>query len=581
MFRCRSLQCARQSVVLALSISPALAMLWLLSSIIVPVGTLPFGPASDLLTPATPLAPNAILTATNANDDGPGSLRQTIADAVDGDIITFDNNYAIYLSSTLVITKQLTIDGGTYTVTVSGDSLNDGSRNVQVFSIDSTSVVTLSHLNIISGTASEGGGIFNDGALIVIDCKFIGNSADGGGGIFNNSGNVTIQDSTFLSNSTGSGGGILNLNGILTATHIFLSNNVASFEGGAIYNVQGTLLLQGSTIYSNAAGYGGGLSSYWSTARIQNSSLLRNSATYGGGGIYYDVGTLIVQTSTFQRNSATDGGGVFVSRYGVLTVTESTLLGNSATRYGGGILNYGRLGIENSGFADNSAVDGGAIKYSGPIMTMISSTISNNSASNNGGGIYIYSDNTTMGNNTFLENSAANSGGGIYNGNQLMIWNSTFFSNTATSFGGGVFDGWNAPMWNNTFSGNSANAGGGLYRNTDGLQLHNTIIANSPTGGDCVNNGRVFYNVHNLIEDNTCSPAYSGDPGLGPLHDNGGSTWTMALLPGSLAIDAGNDATCMPTDQRGIYRPQGVHCDIGAYEATFITYRVYVPLIFR
>ena len=99
--------------------------------------------------------PNTILTVTNASDDGPGSLRQAIADATDGDIITFDNNYSIYLSSTLEITKQLTIDGGTYTVTVSGDSLNDGSRNVQVFYIGATGVVTLSHLTVVSGTAMQ------------------------------------------------------------------------------------------------------------------------------------------------------------------------------------------------------------------------------------------------------------------------------------------------------------------------------------------------------------------------------------------------------------------------------------------
>ncbi len=58
-----------------------------------------------------------------------------------------------------------------------------------------------------------------------------------------------------------------------------------------------------------------------------------------------------------------------------------------------------------------------------------------------------------------------------------------------------------------------------------------------------------------------------GDPKLGALQDNGGSTKTMALLKGSAAIDAGVDGTCLSTDQRGVLRPQGPHCDIGAYEA--------------
>jgi hypothetical protein len=54
---------------------------------------------------------------------------------------------------------------------------------------------------------------------------------------------------------------------------------------------------------------------------------------------------------------------------------------------------------------------------------------------------------------------------------------------------------------------------------------------------------------------------------IGPLADNGGPTFTHALSPGSPAIDAANDALCPATDQRGTNRPQGTHCDIGAYES--------------
>ena len=77
---------------------------------------------------------------------------------------------------------------------------------------------------------------------------------------------------------------------------------------------------------------------------------------------------------------------------------------------------------------------------------------------------------------------------------------------------------------------------------------------------------------HNLIQDDTCNPVPSdlifSDPLLGPLSDNGGSTWTHALLPGSPALDAGDDLACPATDQRGVTRPQGSHCDIGAFEAS-------------
>ncbi|HET6823672.1 MAG TPA: PxKF domain-containing protein, partial [Anaerolineales bacterium] len=81
--------------------------------------------------------------------------------------------------------------------------------------------------------------------------------------------------------------------------------------------------------------------------------------------------------------------------------------------------------------------------------------------------------------------------------------------------------------------------------------------------------GTLATNVNNLIEDGSCSPAISGDPVLGPLQDNGGTTHTMALGAGSPAADAAEDSACPATDQRGATRPQGPHCDIGAFEAQF------------
>ena len=110
--------------------------------------------------------------------------------------------------------------------------------------------------------------------------------------------------------------------------------------------------------------------------------------------------------------------------------------------------------------------------------------------------------------------------------------------------------------------------------------MKNSILANSAGGGDCYNSGSISTNSHNLIEDGTCSPDYTGDPLLGPLVDNGGPTETMALLPGSPAINAGDNATCEVTDQRGVSRPQAGRCDIGAYEYEF-PYSLHLPIIQR
>jgi hypothetical protein len=103
------------------------------------------------------------------------------------------------------------------------------------------------------------------------------------------------------------------------------------------------------------------------------------------------------------------------------------------------------------------------------------------------------------------------------------------------------------------------------------MNYANTIIANSTSGGDCVNDGTLGTNTKNLVQDGSCSALLSGNPNLGPLADNGEPTQTMALLPGSPAINAGDNATCASAqvnnlDQRGVTRPQGTICDIGAYE---------------
>ena len=157
----------------------------------------------------------------------------------------------------------------------------------------------------------------------------------------------------------------------------------------------------------------------------------------------------------------------------------------------------------------------------------------------------------------------------------LTIANSTISGNSAASHGGGIENGSALPtqtqliITNSTIIGNSAAVGGGV-RNLGTAKLTNTIIANSPSGGDC-SGGIITSLGHNLDSDGTCGLGAAGDisgvnPLLGPLADNGGPTFTHALLPGSPATDAGDNAACLDSDQRGVTRPQGSVCDIGAYE---------------
>jgi CSLREA domain-containing protein len=175
-----------------------------------------------------------------------------------------------------------------------------------------------------------------------------------------------------------------------------------------------------------------------------------------------------------------------------------------------------------------------------------------------------------------IKNGGSNvdDGGGIYNGGTLTLNNSTVSGNIASA-GGGIYNSGTLALNNVTIANNTADNGGGISNDASGtVEFRNTIIAgNAPH--DC--SGTLSSQGYNLDSDGTCHLTGTGDISnsnakLGPLQNNGGKTETHALLPGSPAIDAGDDATCEATDQRGEFRPldgdgvNGPRCDIGAFE---------------
>src|SRR5208337_2664785 len=188
-------------------------------------------------------------------------------------------------------------------------------------------------------------------------------------------------------------------------------------------------------------------------------------------------------------------------------------------------------------------------------VTLTNDTLSGNSATD-GGGIYNYGT-VTLTNDTLSGNSATD-GGGIYNDGTVTLTNVTISGNSAT-YGGGIYNDYTGtvPLTTDTLSGNSANYGGGNISTCGTVTLTNTIVANSPTGGDVFNTGTLT-GSHNLIDDGTDGLADTivADPELGPLQDNGGPTQTMALMAGSPALDAASAALsgAPTTDQRGALR---------------------------
>lgn len=234
-----------------------------------------------------------------------------------------------------------------------------------------------------------------------------------------------------------------------------------------------------------------------------------------------------------------------------------------------------------------------------PTVTISGLTIANGSANNlidnaRGGGIYSRG-NLIVTNSTLRDNTAGN-GGGIYSDGTLVVTNSTLSGNRANPYGsggggGGIFDFGTATITNSTISGNSTSPGGGfgggIWDFNSTARIGNTIIAknigdrNPLDGPDVygnftslgynligISNGSTGFGVAGDIVGTTASPV---DPKLGPLANNGGPTQTQALLPGSPAIDAGNNSLNPPgitTDQRGpgFVRIANSTVDIGAFE---------------
>jgi CSLREA domain-containing protein len=297
-------------------------------------------------------------------------------------------------------------------------------------------------------------------------------------------------------------------------------------------------------------------------------AILAANASYGVDTINFSAtlnGTIELASSlpNISESLVIDGAGqsitirgnnfriLVVSSGATVTLNALTFQNGLSTSLGGAIYNNGSLTVTNSTFDSNRALVGGAI-YNNNVLA--------------------------VSNSTFIANQA-NLGGGISNFNQATISNSTLTGNIGTVNGGGVYNEFGSlSLFNDTFSANSAVSGGGVY-NASGANLNyaNTILANSATGGDCVSGGAIGTNTKNLVEDHSCSATLSGDPKLDVLADNGGPTMTMKLLPGSPAIDVGDNTVCAAApvnnlDQRGVVRPIKSTCDLGAYEA-----EIYAP----
>ena len=453
----------------------------------------------------------ATLIVTSTADSGAGSLRDTLAAASDGDTIQFDatliGQTITLTSAELVIDKNITITGpGSSLLTVSRDQQAPAFR---IFEIMPGHTVMIEGLTISGGYVdgtSNGGGILNSGSLTIANSTISGNQA----GLMSTS-------------QIGYGGGISN-SGTLEISNSTIRNNSANFSGGGIAN-SGMATITGSYVYGNQAGffqdfptgYGGGISNS-GKLEISNSTIANNECMFWGGGI---------------------------SNSGTVTITDSTVTGNA-----GG-----------SKFGPGSGLGGGISNQDHGTVTIRNSTVNNNRTRGHTSGF---------------------GGGGIgSNGGSVEISNSTISGNDAFQDGGGVLNnGGSLTIANSTFAGNFAGLGhGGDINNNGGMvQIGNTILKAGVNGASIFNSnsGTVTSHGYNLSSDSgggfltATGDQINTDPLLGSLQDNGGLTYTNALLDGSPAINAGDPNFTPPPlyDQRGPGYDRAVNgrIDIGSYE---------------
>jgi CSLREA domain-containing protein len=477
----------------------------------------------------------------------------------------------------LDITGNLVINGASAATTII--DANDLDRVLHI-----TGMVSVSIFDVTVSNGAEYGDYQGGGILVSADSQLTLT-------------NCVIHDNRTASGDYGSGGGIYN-NGILTLVNSVVSSNAGSTGGagygGGIYN-NGTLALTDSTVQSNEAGFGGGiyntgmLNLARSTVRGNNATSTVFLLTGCGGGIANDQGTVSLSHSNVITNTAPGSGGGISNRQGALSLTYSTVSSNtagSAGGSGGGISNSGGTLTINWGTINGNIVTtttgsggGGGIAHGdvhtseGTITgtaTLLNSTVSNNRAESGGG---INSSGTIdLSNCTISNNYASNTGGGIQSGGKTKLTNCTVSENTADNFAGGINAGIGFSVENTIFAGNSDASG---Y--PDCLMYEPTSLGHNLIGDD------TGCDITPAPGDQVGTAGTPIDPRLGPLQDNGGPTFTRALLTGSPAIDAGNPATCPTFDQRRYVR-SGT-CDIGAYEFNGVPFVptdfVYLPLVTR
>ncbi|MEP7042754.1 MAG: choice-of-anchor Q domain-containing protein [Dokdonella sp.] len=463
--------------------------------------------------PSTPRGGTLLPVSSCLDDDDPGTLRNVLASASEGDTV----DLSALACSTITLTQgpldsSALGDHQLYDVTIQGPG-----RDALTIDAESQSQV------VVVGGFSGDKGTFTANDLTIANGTYAGSLAaciEGFGG-------AVVLNRVTVTNCHASGTYRLLFGGAVDVTTLRMTDSTISNSG-----------VIGTGVHSNAAGGG---------AYVSDEAVLVRSTISGNS----------VSAPYAQYDGYASVGGGLYSR-GNLTLTDSTISGNT---------------IEATN--DGEDAPGGGIYVRG-VATISGSTIDNNFADGDGGGLFkaifsVYGDppppqdtKLTISNSTFYGNKAGNSGGGIYSLRPTTIANSTVTGN---------------------FDGLLAGAGLLFADASLALEVRSSIFSSNSSCDICsppllsdiatldsltpltvTGNNNLIRAVASTVS--LPSDTIAGDPLLFPLANNGGPTQTMALGAGSPAIDAGNNAMALGSDQRGsgFARVSGPAADIGAFE---------------
>lgn len=530
---------------------------------------------------------------------------------VGGGLVSIQCDGTLALSSSITISNDTTLDATEHSVMLTPGPVVESFRLLQV---NSGVTLTLNHLtlangfvrgtNSVVGNGSGGDGIGgavwnNSGVLQVTDCIFSNNLALGGTGGPGVSGTIP-----FNAGGGGYGGAIYNDTGTIMLSNVLFIGNTAKggqggsapspppskggpggpSAGGALFSRTGLVTIVNCRFDSNAAP-----ASVPGPANGYNP----NSGPATAGAAYFVSGTNVIWNTVFNRQSVGGGmwfcnasAGALYQTAGSLRLIGCTFSTNQVTGGDGIVIGSG----SNAGSADGGAV----------LLSFISA--------GQQGQVKLYCD-AVLSNCCFIRNIARGGlqgpaigsagtarGGALESSTTLRMFNCTLAANLAvggditepsypisSAYGGALWlsgtstlthvtvaantvaKGWGA-------SGSSVALGGGLYLSSGKVYVRNSLFStNAPA--NCA--GTLQDDGNSISSDGSCAFSAPGslnsvDPQLSPLGMYGGATFTMALQPGSPAVDAGNPAFCLSTDQRGVPRPQGANCDMGAFEGTVL-----------